>query len=80
MDKPHAATEGARSSMACKLAASVVAAISGATLLVVAARRARGAPAASAVGVSDGLASSDTRGGKPEDEGDGAEQKGRLGL
>ncbi len=63
------------------LAASVVAAISGATVLVVAARRARGAPAASAVGASRrSCVGRHPWRRAPRVEGDGGEQEGRLGL
>jgi NhaA family Na+:H+ antiporter len=62
------------------LAASVVAAISGATVLAVTARRARPAPAASAVGASHGLAAGETGGSKAQGQCDAGEQEGPLGL
>ena len=62
------------------LIASVVAAISGATVLVLTARRARPAPAASAVGASDGLATGGTSGSTAEGRRDGGEQEVPFGL
>ncbi len=62
------------------LIASVVAAISGATVLVVAARRTRRAAADASAVEGHVLASGDTRGSEPERECDGGEQEGRLGL
>jgi NhaA family Na+:H+ antiporter len=62
------------------LTASVVAAISGATVLVFTARRTRPAPAASAVGASNGRAAGETSGSKADGQRDGGEQEGSLGL
>ncbi len=62
------------------LIASVVAAISGATVLVVAARRTRRAAADTSAVEGHVLASGDNRGSEPERECDGREQERRLGL